>query len=179
MANFALPPTCVSFCWLINCCLTSKLPHAKDDIMDRVGLFLSCNGPSSTTASNLLHFKSCCKLSCTSSIPQMTGIIKCVSSVVRYTRCKMIWFMVFNAIFNNISAISWGSVFMIENHRPVASHWQTLSHNVVSIRCKSIGVSVRRGQFVDCPGYSCSLSPSHQKEKMAKTILIKYHWKWR
>jgi len=47
--------------------------------------------------------------------------------------------MVFNATFNNISAISWRSVFLVEetgvsgvNYRPAASHWQTLSHNVVS-----------------------------------------------
>ena len=47
--------------------------------------------------------------------------------------------MVFNATFNNISVISWLSVLLVEetkipgeNHRPVASHWQTLSHNVVS-----------------------------------------------
>ena len=44
--------------------------------------------------------------------------------------------MVFNATFNNISAISWRSVLLVEetgeNHRPAASHWQTLSHNVVS-----------------------------------------------
>jgi hypothetical protein len=47
--------------------------------------------------------------------------------------------MVFNATFNTISAISWHSVLLVEetrvpgeNHRPVASHWQTLSHNVVS-----------------------------------------------
>jgi hypothetical protein len=37
-----------------------------------------------------------------------------------------------------ISVISWRSVLLEvtgvseENHRPVASHWQTLSHNVVS-----------------------------------------------
>ena len=49
------------------------------------------------------------------------------------------WFMVFNAIFNIISAISWQSVLLVdetgvhgENQRPVASHRQTLSHNVVS-----------------------------------------------
>ena len=37
--------------------------------------------------------------------------------------------MVFNATFNNISAISWGSVLLVketgaprENHRPVTSH---------------------------------------------------------
>jgi len=47
--------------------------------------------------------------------------------------------MVFNATFNNISVISWWSVLLVEetgvpgeNHRPVASQWQALSHNVVS-----------------------------------------------
>jgi hypothetical protein len=48
--------------------------------------------------------------------------------------------MVLNAIFNNISVISWQSVLLVEetggpeeNHRPVASHWQTVSHNVVHL----------------------------------------------
>jgi hypothetical protein len=48
------------------------------------------------------------------------------------------WFMVVNANFNNISVISWRSVVLVEetgvpreNHWPVASHWQTLTHNVV------------------------------------------------
>jgi len=49
--------------------------------------------------------------------------------------------MVFNAtfIFNNISVILWQSVLLVEetgvpgeNLPPVAGHWQTLSHNVVS-----------------------------------------------
>jgi hypothetical protein len=47
--------------------------------------------------------------------------------------------MVFNATFNNILVISWRSVLLVEetgepgeNHWPVTSHWQTLSHNVVS-----------------------------------------------
>jgi len=59
-------------------------------------------------------------------------IDKIVSHYIR------IWFrfMVFNATFNNISVISWPSVLLVEetweNHRPVASHWQTLSQNVVS-----------------------------------------------
>jgi hypothetical protein len=42
---------------------------------------------------------------------------------------KMVWFMVFNAAFNNISVISWRSVLLVEqtgvsgeNHRPDASH---------------------------------------------------------
>ena len=47
--------------------------------------------------------------------------------------------MMLNATFNNISVISWRSVLLVdetgvpgENHRPVASHWQTLSFNVIS-----------------------------------------------
>jgi len=49
------------------------------------------------------------------------------------------WFMVFNATFNNISVRWWRSVLLLEetgvpgeNHRLVASHLQTLWHNVVS-----------------------------------------------
>jgi len=41
----------------------------------------------------------------------------------------MVWFMVFNATFNNISAISWQPVLLVEetevpreDHRPVTSH---------------------------------------------------------
>jgi hypothetical protein len=52
----------------------------------------------------------------------------------------MAWVMVFNAIFNNISAISSRSVLFVEetgvpreNHRPVyIIHWQNLSQNAVS-----------------------------------------------
>ena len=47
----------------------------------------------------------------------------------------LVWFMVFNATFNNIPFISWRSVLLVEetgvpgeNHWPAASHWQTLSH---------------------------------------------------
>ena len=46
--------------------------------------------------------------------------------------------MVFSARFNNISVILWQSVLLLEetgvpgeNHRPVACHRQTLSHNIV------------------------------------------------
>ena len=49
--------------------------------------------------------------------------------------CWFGWFMVLCATFNNISVISWRSLWLVEetreNHRPVASHWQTLSQNVV------------------------------------------------
>ena len=50
----------------------------------------------------------------------------------------MVMVMVLNVIFNNISVISWQFVFLVEetggpeeNHRPAASHLQTLFHNVV------------------------------------------------
>ena len=54
----------------------------------------------------------------------------------------LIWFglMVFYIAFNNISFILWRSVLLVEetggpgeNHWPVASDWQTLSHNVVHL----------------------------------------------
>ena len=45
---------------------------------------------------------------------------------------SMVWFIVFNATFNNISVISWRSVLLVdqtgvpgENHQPVVSHRQT------------------------------------------------------
>ena len=48
--------------------------------------------------------------------------------------------MVFNPTCKNISAISWRSVLLLEetkgpgeNHRPVRSHCQTLSHDVVHL----------------------------------------------
>ena len=47
--------------------------------------------------------------------------------------------MVLDAVFNNISAIPWRSVLLVEetgvygeNYRLTASHLQTLSHNAVS-----------------------------------------------
>ena len=56
---------------------------------------------------------------------------------------NFLWFkvriVVFNATFNNISAISWQSLLLVEEtgvpgetHRLAASQCQTLSHNVVS-----------------------------------------------
>jgi len=63
-------------------------------------------------------------------------------SEITQNSCMYFWFglvrfMVFNATCSNISVISWRSVLLVEetgvpgeNHRPVASHWQTLSHNV-------------------------------------------------
>ena len=54
-------------------------------------------------------------------------------------RWGMVFLIIGYATFNNISIISWRSVLLVketgvlkEIHQPVASHWQTLSHNVVS-----------------------------------------------
>ena len=50
------------------------------------------------------------------------------------------WFIVLNDTFNNVLFISGRSTLLVketgvprENHRPVASHWQTLSHNIVTL----------------------------------------------
>ena len=58
--------------------------------------------------------------------------------------------MVFNASFNNISAISWRSVLLVEetgvdgeNHLPVTSHWQISSHKVVSSTPRMSGIRTR------------------------------------
>ena len=63
--------------------------------------------------------------------------------------------MVVNATFNNISVISWRSVLLVkdtrlpgENHRPTASHWQTLSYNVVSSAPRLNGVRTHDRQIV-------------------------------
>jgi hypothetical protein len=61
---------------------------------------------------------------------------------MKYSRLTLIiWIKVtvFYTTFNNVSVISWLSVLLVEetgepgeNHQSAASHWQTLSHNVVS-----------------------------------------------
>ena len=75
--------------------------------------------------------------------------------------------MVFNATFNNISVISWRSVLLVEetgvpgeNHRPVASHYQALSHNVVSsTSCHERGFELTTLVVIgtDCTG-SCKFN---------------------
>ena len=63
--------------------------------------------------------------------------------------------MVFNATFNNISVISWQLVLLVEetgvpgeNHRTVASHWQTLSHNIVSSTPRLSGIRTHNYQSI-------------------------------
>jgi hypothetical protein len=61
------------------------------------------------------------------------------TKVVRSFVCY-VCLMLVHATFNNISVISWQSVLLVEktrvpgeHHWPAASHWQTLSHNVVHL----------------------------------------------
>ena len=72
-----------------------------------------------------------------------------------FTKQCTVWFMVFNATFNNISVISWWSVLLVEEtgkkQRPVARHWQTLSHNVVSIQ------TMQHSRNINYCTYICSL----------------------
>ena len=62
-------------------------------------------------------------------------------------------------LFNTISVISWWSVLLVEdtgvpgeNHRPAASHWQTLSHNVVHLALIEISIH----NFIVVIGTDCT-----------------------
>jgi hypothetical protein len=62
-------------------------------------------------------------------IIESTSFYKCTHHLI-----GLVWFMLFNATFNIISAISWWPVLLVEetgvpleNHGPVTSCWQTLS----------------------------------------------------
>jgi hypothetical protein len=68
--------------------------------------------------------------------------------------------MVFYATFNNSLVISWRSVSLLEetgvpreNHQSVASHWQFLSHNVVSSTPRLSGIRTHNVVIgTDCRG---------------------------
>ena len=97
-------------------------------------------------------------------------------------------FIVFYATINNISVISWRSVLLEEtggpgeNHRPVASHWQTLSYNVVHLVLIGIWTHHVSGDGTDCIG-SCksnyhtitaTTNPRNKKEINLKIVTIRY-----
>ena len=70
---------------------------------------------------------------------KMNGLINSHRITQDFKLSEMIKVKVFNTTFNNISVTLWRSVLLVvetgvpgENHRHAASHWQTLSHNVVS-----------------------------------------------
>ena len=78
----------------------------------------------------------------------------------------LVCFMVFNATLNNISVISWRSIFLVEetgvpgeNHRPVASHWQTLSQCCIEYTSTWTGFELTASLVIgtDCTG-SCKFN---------------------
>ena len=81
---------------------------------------------------------------------------------------KYVWFMVFNATFNNISVISWVSVTLVEdtavlreNHWLVTSHWQTLSHNVVWVHLSWAGLELTTLVVIGIDCIGCHKSNYH------------------
>jgi len=63
--------------------------------------------------------------------------------------------MFVSTTFNNISVILWRSALLVEgteypeNHRHVASHWQTLSHNVVQVHLAWAGFELTISVVID------------------------------
>ena len=90
----------------------------------------------------------------------------------------LVWFIEFNATFKNISVISWGSVLLVgetgvpgESHRPVASHWQTLSHNVISSTHRLNGIRTHNVSGIDCIGSYKSNYHTITTTPIANTLL--------
>ena len=95
--------------------------------------------------------------------------------------------MVFNATFNNISVISWRSVLLVEEtrvpgetHPPVASHWQTLSHKVLSTTYTTPLTGFELTTLVvigtDCTGNCISNYHTITTTTAPRRLFIWYRW---
>ena len=66
----------------------------------------------------------------------MTEVAICSDDLSPHLGIELVWFMVFNATFSNISVISWRSVLMVEEteypEKTTDLSQVTWSHNVVS-----------------------------------------------
>ena len=91
-------------------------------------------------------------------------------------RFWLVGLMVFNATFNNIPVTPWRSVLLVEetggpgeNHRPVASHWQTLSHNVKHLALIEIRIHISGDVVIgtDCTGNK--LNPTTIRSRPRRT----------
>ena len=83
---------------------------------------------------------------------QISGRVKAVNGISTVEHSQSldstgVRVMVFNPTFNNISIILWGSILLVEEigvpgetHQSAASHWQTLSHTVVSSTPRLSGI---------------------------------------
>ena len=82
--------------------------------------------------------------------------------------------MVFNATFNNMTVISWLSILLVEetgvageNHRPVASNWQTLLHNVVSSTPRNERANCKiQLLYIGCMSLMVTYKFSHQNGRI-------------
>ena len=68
------------------------------------------------------------------------GLLHAVLFYICFDLYQRVKIVVFNATFNNISAISWRSVLLVEesgvpweNHQPAASHWQIKVDDIINI----------------------------------------------
>ena len=93
----------------------------------------------------------------------------------------LVCLMVVNTTFNNVSVLSWRSVLLVEetggpgeNHRPVASHWQTFSHNVVHLALMGLTTSVVIG--TDCKGSSKS---NYHRSRSRRPLVNNIHHDYR
>ena len=68
-----------------------------------------------------------------------------------------------------------------ENHRPVASHWQTLSHNVVSSTPCLRGIQTQNvsGGDIDCTVSCKSKYHDHDHDGPQQTTECIYRVKWK
>ena len=97
-------------------------------------------------------------------------VLQWLLTCIEIQHLGLVWFMVFNVTFNNISVILRWSVLLMEetrvpgeNHRPAAIHRQTLSHNVLSSRSRLSGVQTHNfsGDSNWLYRYKCSCKSNH------------------
>ena len=92
--------------------------------------------------------------------------------------------MVFNTTFNYISVILWRSVLLMEetripvgNQRPVASHWQTLSHNVVQLALIEIRTHNICGDSMgSCISNYCTITDTTNPKKIEYLFIKKKYY---
>jgi hypothetical protein len=127
--------------WLITGFVTRvirRMPHVEQDLLTIPENLSSHAIISEVRIARSLVF---CMMFCRSLFVlfYVGRCISCPSSAYGFW-LLFVCLMVFNVTFNNISFISWRSILLVEetggpgeNHRPVTSHWQTLSHNIVHL----------------------------------------------
>ena len=100
------------------------------------------------------------------------------------------WFMLLNATFNKINTsvipVSWRSVLLVEesgvhgeNHRPIASHWQTLSHNVVLSREFENMMDTQGNKILSCSATLSMLSSHGYTYVLRIVVSLRIWWTYK